>query len=155
MFVFWKIWRALFSFYLRFEIRLLALLPIVFESKMKESKVYSVEITLTKWSNQEKAAYFRSWFIFILKRNVVDEVSMLLKSFSFVHKFRLNYISRESVRTTYQKMQKIAEIILTATKICYFAQFGIFDVVIGSRESKINCILLSCNVRASEWIHTL
>ena len=67
--------------------------------------------------------------------------------------FELHF--RDSVRTKYQKIQKIAEIILNATKIGYFAQFGIFDVVIGSRESKINCIFLSFNGRVSEWIHTL
>ena len=38
MFVFWKIWRALFSYYLRFEIRPFALLPTICLGTFKGNK---------------------------------------------------------------------------------------------------------------------
>ena len=41
----------------------------------------------------------------------------------------------------YQKIQKIAEIGLTATKIGYFPQFGIFGDISGTRQSQINMFI--------------
>ena len=53
-------------------------------------------------------------------------------------KFRLTCVSRHSVREKYQKIRKIAEITLIATKIGY-TQFAIFGDIGCSRNCKLIC----------------
>ena len=59
---------------------------------------------------------------------------MLVESFSFLQEFKIcvNYVSRYSVRRKHQKIQKIAEITMTVTKIGYFDPFWIFGNISGS-----------------------
>ena len=44
-------------------------------------------------------------------------------------------------QTKYQKIQKIAKITITTTKIGYFPQFGIFGDISGFRQSQINLLI--------------
>ena len=69
-------------------------------------------------------------FSFCIKMRFGCLSFMLVESSLFRQnlKVRLNYVSRHSVRKEYQKIEKIAEITVTATKIGYFAQFGIFGI---------------------------
>ena len=59
---------------------------------------------------------------------------MLVENFSFLQEFKicLNYVSRHTFRRKYQKIQKIANITMSVTKIGYFAPFGIFGNISGS-----------------------
>ena len=72
---------------------------------------------------------------------MVSVERFMLKIFRFFKniKFRLNCVSRHSVGEKYQKIRKIVEITLIATKIGYFAQLGIFGDFSGSRNRKLIC----------------
>ena len=70
---------------------------------------------------------------------------MLVKSFSFLQELKILYELR--FKTSGQKKipknleEKVSEITLTATKICYFAFFAIFDDSSGFRQSEINLLI--------------
>ena len=68
---------------------------------------------------------------------------MLVGSFSFLQEFKifLNYVSIHSVKIKYQKIQKIAEIALIASKIGYLAQCGMFGDISGSKQSQISLLI--------------
>ena len=69
---------------------------------------------------------------------------MLVKSFSFLQELKILYDLR--FKTSDQKKiiknlkEKVWEITLIATKICYFAYFAIFDDISGFRQSEINLL---------------
>ena len=60
-----------------------------------------------------------------------------MESFSFIQELTVLFEVRFKIFSEKKKkIQKIAEITLTATKIGYFTQFGIFGKIDGSRKSQ-------------------
>ena len=116
----------------------------------EKSKALSVGATLTKWLNREKTAYFQNQFLYQNAMFLIKfhgwKVSLSFKNL----KFCLNNVSRYSVRKKYQKIQKIAEITLTATNISYSFQFEIFGNISGSRQSQINLLTYYCLFQTAE-----
>ena len=62
---------------------------------------------------------------------------MLVESLSFLQEFKILFEIFFEIfsRKKTQKFQKITEITLSGTKVCYFAQFGIAGDISGSRQS--------------------
>ena len=62
---------------------------------------------------------------------------MLMESLSFLQEFKILFEIFFEIfsRKKTQKFQKIREITPTATKVGYFAQFGIVGDISGSRQS--------------------
>ena len=66
-----------------------------------------------------------------------------MESFSFFQEFKISFELRFKtfIQKKIPKIQKIAEINLTTAKIGYFAQFGIFGDISGSKQLKISMLI--------------
>ena len=95
-----------------------------------------------KQSNREEAANFLGRY-FISK----CKVQKFYDNGKFFTPSRIyNFVwttFQDVVRRKYQKIQKVTDITVTATKIVYFVQFGMFGDIRGSRQSQIDLFINS------------